>query len=112
MPSDPQSPSNLNELALPERDGTSQAGRALEALEPSYIPVDERTPAELLEFARAYGKELTYYGLDGKPSGNWSSFIGEALRTEDVIAFLRDPERFSAGTSSALFRPHFVLFLT
>lgn len=93
------------------RDGTSQAGRALAALDPGYVSVDERTSGDLLAFARAYGKELTYHGSDGEPDGDFGGFVGATLRTEEVAAFLRDPERFTPETAPDLYRPHFVLFL-
>ncbi len=44
--------STSREPAGAERDGTSQAGRALAALDPGYVSVDERTSGELLAFAR------------------------------------------------------------
>lgn len=105
-------PNQAYEPEISERDGTSQAGRALEALDPGYVSVDEQTRAELIAFARAYGKELTYYGEDGKPAGDWSGFIGPNLNFDDVVAFLESPEKFSFASSPDLFRPHFVLFLS
>lgn len=105
MPSKPKYPN------LAERDGTSQDGRALAALDPGYAVVDERTPEDLLEFVRAYSRELTYYGMDGKPDGDWSGFVSPTLRTADIAAFLREPERYSAELAPELFRPHFTLFL-
>ncbi|APR88500.1 hypothetical protein A7982_13849 [Minicystis rosea] len=103
--------STSKEPASGERDGTSQAGRALAALDPGYVSVDERTSAELLSFARAYGKELTYYGASGEREGDWSAFVDAELELEDVAAFLRDPEAFASETAPELHRPHFVLFL-
>ncbi|AUX33628.1 MULTISPECIES: baseplate J/gp47 family protein [Sorangium] len=103
--------STSREPAGAERDGTSQAGRALAALDPGYVSVDERTSAELLSFARAYGKELTYYGAGGGPEGDWSGFVDAKLRPEDVAAFLREPEKFTPEAAPELYRPHFVLFL-
>ncbi|XXT24938.1 baseplate J/gp47 family protein [Sorangium sp. So ce429] len=94
-----------------ERDGTSQAGRALAALAPGYVSVDERTSEDLLAFARAYGKELTYYNASGEPDGDWSGFVGSKLRPEDVAAFLQNPEKFTPEAAPELYRPHFVLFL-
>ncbi|HTN91160.1 MAG TPA: baseplate J/gp47 family protein [Sorangium sp.] len=103
--------STSREPAGAERDGTSQAGRALAALDPGYVSVDERTSAELLSFARAYGKELKYYGAGGEPEGDWRDFVGAELRPEDVAAFLRDPGKFTPEAAPELYRPHFVLFL-
>lgn len=103
--------STWKEPAGAERDGTNQAGRALAALDPGYVSVDERTSGDLLSFARAYGKELTYYGISGEPEGDWSGFVGSKLRPDDVAAFLRDPEKFTPEAAPELYRPHFVLFL-
>jgi hypothetical protein len=113
MPIEPpsQQASPLKEPAMVERDGTSQSGRELDALRPDYVQVDERTAAELLAFARAYGKELAYYGLAGRTAGDWSSFIDPQLSLAEVEAFLADPSKFDPETSPKLFRPHFTLLL-
>ncbi|PTL78098.1 baseplate J/gp47 family protein [Vitiosangium sp. GDMCC 1.1324] len=102
--------SKLEEPEFTPRDGTSQKGRAIAALEPGYVAVDERTVADLVAFAREYGKGLTYFGLDNLPAGDWSGFVG-SLEPKDVAAFLNDPSLFRPEASPALFRPHFVLFL-
>ncbi len=93
------------------RDGTSQAGRVLAALDPEYARVDERTIQDMVRFARELGKGLVYHGLDDRPQGTWSDFIG-SLEPEMIAAFLEHPERFDPRTRPELFRPHFVLFLT
>lgn len=95
---------------LTERDGTSQAGRVLAALDPAYVSVDERTVEELVAFARAYGEGLTYFGEDDRPAGTWRDFVG-SLSPEKVAAFLREPGKFDPEAAPELFRPHFVLFL-
>jgi hypothetical protein len=94
-----------------ERDGTSQADRALPALAAGYVALDERTTADLLSFARAYSHELRYVDSHNQPAGDWSSFIPAELPIEDVVRFLQDPASFSAASRPELFRPHFVLFL-
>src|SRR5262245_54554035 len=104
-------PSTPKQLEVAERDGTSQAWRALAALAPDYVAVDETTSEALLRFARAYGRELTYYGPDGQPHGDWSGFIGPDLPLGALQAFLREPDKGEALNTPALFRPHLVLFL-
>jgi hypothetical protein len=47
------------------RDGLSQSQRRLPALAPSSIRLDERTGADLLAFATAYARKLTFYPSDG-----------------------------------------------
>src|SRR6185503_968012 len=107
-------------IGITARDGTSQAGRPLDALDPGYVSVDERTTEDLVSFAGEYGPGLTYYGLDDRPAGDWSAFVDPAKQPAPdaraallakVAAFMAEPERFDPSTSPELFRPHFVLFL-
>src|SRR5450755_4105699 len=105
---------SLNELAQIGRDGTSQAARLLEALDPGYVSIDERSIEDVLTFVRQYAKELQYFDLTNQPAGDWSGFLGasdDGLRLSDVAAFLRDPTKFTSGSQPELFRPHRVLFL-
>src|SRR5271156_4378789 len=104
----------LNEMEMTGRNGTSQAERQLDALDPSNVLVDERSLADLLSFVRQYAGELRYFGLDNQPSGDWKPFLGSSdaeLRLSDVVLFLQDPNRFNAEAKPKLFRPHLVLFL-
>ncbi len=105
---------NLPPSPLLHRDGTSQAARLQEALDPGYVAVDERTVEDLLAFAQEYGKELKYYGADNRKAGDWSAFIDPSLELADVAAFMEDPEKVAPqGTEGGAYRrPHFVLFLT
>lgn len=100
------------EPALTDREGTSQQGRHLAALDPEHVLVDERSATDLLAFARQYGAELKYFAADNTESGDWGSFVGASLDLDEVAAFMDHPERFSPERSPLLFRPHFVLFLT
>lgn len=93
-----------------ERDGTSQMGRALPALDPDYVAVDDRDIEAQLRYAKELGKHLVYFDAEGRTQGSFSEFIGNDLSIEEVVAFLREPERFSKETSPGLFRPHRVLF--
>lgn len=100
-----------------ERDGTSQIGRRLPALDPGYVSVDERGTAELLDFARAYAGQLIYYDDHNRPVGDWRALFDDpqtgqqVLPTADVLAFLEDPSRFDGEQLRWLSRPHFVLLL-
>jgi hypothetical protein len=58
-----------------QRDGTSQRGRLLPALEPSSVAVDERGLPELLGYVQEYAKLLVYYGPDNTPRGDWVPFV-------------------------------------
>lgn len=106
VPNQPRSP------AAVERDGTSQADRALPALHPGYVAIDERSLVDALAFARAYGKELRYFDGNNQPAGDFSAFIPKSLDLDQVAAFIANPSQFSPATAPDLFRPHFTLFLT
>src|SRR5258708_10236384 len=100
---------------LPNRDGTSQTGRSLAALDPGYVSVDERSLKDLVAFARAYAEELKYFDPQNNEAGTWSRFFGPKPETEDldeVIAFAQAPEKFGAAEYDLYRRPHFDLLLT
>lgn len=111
---------------LLQRDGTSQTGRHLAALDPDYVSVDERSAQDLLAFAREYAKELNYFDEQNQRVGCWGDLLGRGpgengqpdthgdliLDLEKVVAFMDDPGKFNPSESPAFFRAHFVLFLT
>ena len=45
-------------------DGTSQAGRYLMALDPANAPIDDRTPEDVLVFAKRYADLVRFYDMD------------------------------------------------
>lgn len=94
------------------RDGTSQVQRLMAALKENYVAIDERTIEDWLRFAQTYAKELQYYNLENKPSGDWSDFLNGEI--EHILTYLKDPEAFKdqPNLEAWLSRPHFVLFLT
>ncbi len=102
-------PKTLNEIERIGRDGTSQAARRQEALDPGYVSVDEHSVEDLLALASDHGKKLNYYGDDDQPNGDWSAFLGPDLDFADVAAFLESPDKFP--DEGPYRRPHFVLFL-
>ena len=57
------------------RSGTSQQQRQRQALAKDYVHVDERTPADLLIFARRLAGQLKFYDLENKLNGDWSGFF-------------------------------------
>ena len=48
------------------RDGTSQAQRFPLALDENYVRIDERGPAQLLNFTREFAKEIKFYNIENQ----------------------------------------------
>lgn len=65
------------------RDGQSQAGRALPALSPDYIKVDERDRDDLISFAGEYSKLIQYYDQNNLRNGNWGEFFKEGTSPDE-----------------------------
>ncbi len=95
--------SNNIDLLKLAREGTSQDGRALEALSPAFAPVDERTPAHHMVFAKSYAELIKYFQANNTESGNWSEFFGRDISVllaipaiEDVDAYQRTLQEWFA----------------
>lgn len=97
------------------RDGTSQRGRRLPALDPATAPIDERGTADLLAFVRGYAGQLRYFAARGdevRDAGAWTGFADHPeLTLTDVVAHIADPGRFADEHARWLGRPHFALLL-
>ena len=91
-----------------QREGLSQFQRALAALQPDYIKVDERTITDLMAFAAAYAKEtqVRFCDLTGSPDNGetWIDLMDyeKQFNTKDILQELN---------SRSDFPPHFALFL-
>lgn len=70
------------------RSGTSQQQRQRRALATDYVHIDERTPADLLLFAKALAGQLRFYDLENKLNGDWSGFFSNDVSF--LIAILAD----------------------
>lgn len=57
------------------RDGTSQPQRFPLALAESYVQIDERGPADLLNFSRRMAEEFNYYNGTDSIDGTWAEFF-------------------------------------
>ncbi|MCA9662454.1 MAG: hypothetical protein KC486_29210, partial [Myxococcales bacterium] len=103
-------------LSLDSSDGTSQRGRALAALDPATAKIDERGHADLLAFVQAYAERLRYVEADGdvlRDVGTWAAFARhDDLTIADIVAYMREPERYGGEAARWLGRPHFALLLT
>lgn len=73
------------------RDGKSQEQRTLEELSTTYVGIDERTPAELLRFARDFARQVRYYDTTNAPNGDWTQFIEDDISTRIALISLTDP---------------------
>lgn len=63
------------DINLASSSGTSQAQRALDALQAKYAQVDERTPADLILFAKKYGFYLNYYDVTNSIKDDWQGLM-------------------------------------
>ncbi len=68
--------------------GTSQAQRALDALNAKYAQVDERSAADLVLFAKKYGFYLNYYDLTNSIKGDWQGLMQKDAAV--CIAYVAD----------------------
>lgn len=75
------------------RDGTSQADRALPALDPAHAPVDGRDTAAYLEYLRRYARQLRYFDLTNRPAGDWAPFIEGDISSAAAAVATHDAER-------------------
>lgn len=57
------------------RSGSSREQRVLKALLPLYAPVDDRSFADLVLFAKKYAAYLNYYNDENVVEGDWSAFM-------------------------------------
>ncbi|HUF10986.1 MAG TPA: hypothetical protein VMO47_16820, partial [Rhodothermales bacterium] len=65
------------------RSGTNQPERYLDALDPNSIDVDERSLADLVQFAQRFSEHIKYRDSDNAEDGNWEPFF-----SSDITAIL------------------------
>jgi hypothetical protein len=109
------------------RGGTSQAARALAALDPRFVSIDERSLQDFLALARDLAGELLFFDDPASPvPGDWNGLLGRSPRRpaepgapevpavdlDEIAAFLRNPAAVEPRREHALRRPHLVLLLT
>ncbi len=91
-------------------DGTNQLQRLLPGLEADYVVPDERTFADLLDYAHRVAAEVRYYDLSGQSTGDWQAFLETLLVPgTDRMRSTEELQRLLASRSD--WPPHLVLFL-
>ncbi|MEM7104654.1 MAG: baseplate J/gp47 family protein [Bacteroidota bacterium] len=63
--------------------GTSQSDRLFKALLPEHIKIDERSEADLMNFASRYSELVRFFNSKNTPSASWDKFINN-----DISIFL------------------------
>src|SRR5690349_5506611 len=83
------------------REGTRQDERLLDALDPAYAPVDPRTAADGMVFARSYAALLKYFDeTTNAPAGDWVPFFSGDVSVQLAIAAVEDVEAYKASLQS------------
>jgi len=97
------------------RDGVSQQRRALLALDPSTVRLEDREVGDLLIIASEFVKLIAYYDRNNLHTGNWSSFLpNESIGSlkELAIKLLETPIEQLGEFPGRNLSPHLSLFLT
>jgi hypothetical protein len=98
-------PDNCNQIIDPlklTRDGVNQEQRYLDALKPEYAPVNERTVAHGMLFARALSAYLRYFETDNTHTGNWTSFFDRDISIRLAVAAVQEIEDYKAQVKASL----------
>jgi hypothetical protein len=72
------------------RDGTNLVDRALSALDPARVPVDERRPEHAMVFASAYSAFLKYVDQMNAEQGTWQSFYASDVAAQLAVVAIED----------------------
>lgn len=85
------------------REGTSIQTRVLNALSTSYARPDERTPADLILFAKKYAACLRFYNSSNTPDGDWEPLMKMDISVT-LAALMTVDTRKCAGYKKLLYR--------
>lgn len=91
-------------------DGTNQLQRVLPGLDTDYIVPDERSLAELLDYAYRVAAEVRYFDLTGQATGDWRPLL-ESLLVPGTDRMRPTGELQTLLASRSDWPPHLVLFL-
>jgi hypothetical protein len=104
--------------------GTHRSRRSAEALDPSYVLLDDSSSTALLEEAIALAHQLRFVAADGHEGmdweqllaasqGDWSGFLGEVDGPLYLAfkRFMENPEAYVPAAHDPLSAPHVALFV-
>jgi len=92
---------NTDPLKL-RRDGTNQEERLSRALKPSHAPVNERTPAHGMLFARAFAAYLKFFDEDNTSATNWTAFFSYDISVRLAVAAIQNIDEYKSTIKSSL----------
>lgn len=91
---------NIDPLKL-VRSGTNQDQRLIPALDPAHAPVNERSVAHGMLFAKAYADYLKYYDTMNVHDGNWAPFFAGDPSVLLATCAVQDTEHYKAVVQAA-----------
>lgn len=80
-----------------QHGGTSQDERALPALEPDYVRIDEQTLADLLQYARRFAGRVRHYDLEEQLTGDWAPFFSSDVSIRIAALLQNRPAEYEAA---------------
>ncbi len=92
---------NTDPLKL-RRDGTNQEERLSRSLKPSHAPVNERTPAHGMLFARAFAAYLKFFDDDNTSATDWSVFFSHDISVRLAVAAIQNIDDYKSTIKSSL----------
>ncbi|MFH1120018.1 MAG: baseplate J/gp47 family protein [Bacteroidota bacterium] len=92
---------NTDPLKL-RRDGTNQEERLSLALKPSHAPVNERTPAHGMLFARAFAAYLRFFDGDNTSVTDWAAFFSYDISVRLAVAAIQSIGDYKSNIKSNL----------
>ena len=83
------------------REGWSQLDRHAGALDPGHAPVDQRTAAHRMVFARAYSAFLRYFNNANVAQGNWQPFFSSDASVQLALASIEDVGQYKGAVKAS-----------
>jgi hypothetical protein len=64
-----------NQQLIQTKDNMTQPERLISALLPENMRIDDRGLEDLLQFLHQLAGQITYYNAEGRPAGDWATFL-------------------------------------